>query len=256
MYGVYWPALDRALHCGYPWSMFNFDDEEIRRFERDLDRFKHRAFPFATKQTVNEAAKGTRRIAVLGFKQDLTLRNKFTVQSVQFDLSKTLNVRHQAATVGSIAGYMESMEFGAIKTKKGGVGTPIATPYASGESMDAMIRTRLPRKAHTMRAIQLARRRKSTSRKQRNAIAVQQAAKGGRKFVYLDLGRTKGIFKVVGGKRNPTPRMVWNLSHQSVVIPRRPWLKPATDEIQLRMPNMYKAALKFQLRKHGLFNGR
>ena len=163
--------------------MFNFDDKEIRRFERDLDRFKHRAFPFATKQTLNQAAFATQRITRLGFKQDLTLRNKFTVQSVQVDQARTLNVRRQAATVGSIAGYMADQEFGAIKTKKGGVGTPIATPYAAGESMDARVRTRLPRKANTMRAIQLARRRKSTGRKQRNLIAVQQAAKGGRKLV-------------------------------------------------------------------------
>lgn len=233
--------------------MFKVNTQDIKEMEADLKAFAHRAFPFATKQTVNDAAFAAQRIARADVRNSLTLRNKFTVQSIQVEPTRTLNVRQQAAVVGSIADYMEDQEFGAIKVKRGKQGIAIATGYSAGQQ-GRQPRTRLPRRANQMQVIQLSKRRnKATSRKQRNIVAIKLAATSGRKFVFLDLGRRQGIFKVTGGKRRPKIKMVHDMSRQSVVIPRNPWLAPAVAEAQRMIPAFYADALRFQGRRLGLF---
>lgn len=234
--------------------MFGVDNRDIKRMERDLKEFAKDALPFATRKTLNDAAFQTQKIARVDIQDDLTLRNRFTVQSIQVDQARTLNVRRQESVVGSIADYMEDQEFGAVKSKGGKEGVAIATSYSAGQGEDAQPRTRLPRKPNKMANIQLQRRRKKgSSRKQQNFIAIQQAAQSGRKYVFLDLGRRKGIFKVTGGKRRPKINMVHDMTKQSVVIPKNPWLKPAFDETTRMLPAFYADALRFQLRRRNLF---
>ncbi|ARB06240.1 hypothetical protein SppYZU01_03 [Shewanella phage SppYZU01] len=234
--------------------MFGVDNRDIRELERDLKTFANRAYPYATRQTLNDTAFQAQRIAREDVRNDMVLRNRFTVQSIQVDQARTLAVSRQAATVGSIADYMEDQEFGATKAKKGSEGVAIATSYSAGQGQDAQPRTRLPRKPNKLANIQLQnKRRRGSSRKQRNLIAIKDAAASGNKFVFLDLGRRKGIFRVTGGKRNPKIRMVHDLSNQSVVIPKNPWLKPAFDESLRMLPAFYADALRFQLRRNGLF---
>lgn len=234
--------------------MFGVNTRDIKEMERDLKTFAKDAFPFATRKTVNDAAFQTQKIARVDIQRDLTLRNRFTVQSVQVDQARTLQISQQEAIVGSIADYMEDQEFGAVKSKSGKEGVAIATSYSAGQGENARLRTRLPRKPNKMANIQLQRRRKKgTSRKQQNLIAIKQAAETGRKYVFLDLGRTKGIFKVTGGKRRPKIKMVHDMSRQSVVIPKNPWLKPAFDETTRMLPAFYADALRFQLRRRNLF---
>lgn len=229
--------------------MFGVDNRDIRELERDLKTFANRAYPYATRQTLNDTAFQAQRIAREDVRNDMVLRNRFTVQSIQVDQARTLAVSRQAATVGSIADYMEDQEFGATKAKPA-----IATSYSAGQGQDAQPRTRLPRKPNKLANIQLQnKRRRGSSRKQRNLIAIKDAAASGNKFVFLDLGRRKGIFRVTGGKRNPKIRMVHDLSNQSVVIPKNPWLKPAFDESLRMLPAFYADALRFQLRRNGLF---
>ena len=234
--------------------MFNVNTRNIKQMESDLKTFARQALPFATRQTVNDAAFQTQKIARADVREDMVNRNRFTVQSIQVDRARTLQVRRQAATVGSIADYMEGQEFGAVKSKTGKEGVSIATAYSAGQRQNARPRTRLPRKANKMAQIQLQRRRKGcNSRKQQNLIAIKQAASTGRKYVFLDLGRRKGIFKVVGGKRRPKIKMVHDMTRQSVVIPKNPWLKPAFDETTRMLPAFYADALRFQLRRRNLF---
>lgn len=234
--------------------MFGVDTRDIKEMERDLKTFARKAYPFATRKTVNDAAFQAQRIARADVREEMVNRNRFTVQSIQVEQTKTLQVSRQAAVVGSIADYMEDQEFGAVKTKTGKEGVSIATSYSAGQGDNAQPRTRLPRKPNRMANIQLQRRRKKgTSRKQQNLIAIKQAAETGRKYVFLDLGRTKGIFKVTGGKRRPKIKMVHDMSRQSVVIPKNPWLAPAFEETTRMIPAFYADALRFQLRRRGLF---
>ncbi len=179
--------------------MLKLDDKELKRFERDLKTFGARAFPFATKNTVNTAAFRTRKAATHIVSNRMTLRNRHTIQSIRVEQTKTLRVERQAAIVGSTAKYMLDQEFGAVHK-----GKPIATSYAAGQGMGVQPRTRLPRKANRMQNIQLKKQRyRGNSRKQRNLVAIKEAAASGRKLIFLDLGRRQGIFRVVGGKKRP-----------------------------------------------------
>ena len=235
--------------------MFKLDDSAIKGLEKDLKTFADRAFPFATKATLNKGAFTAQKLARKDVSIKMVERNRFTQQSIQVDQARTLNVRRQAATVGSIADYMEDQEFGAVKRKGGSEGVSIPTGYSARQE-GQQTRTRVPRKANKLASIRLSKvGSRASSRKQRNLIVIREAASGGNKFIFLDLGRRKGIFKVVGGKRRPKIKMVHDMTEQSIRIPRNPWLKPAVDRTQILMPGFYRDALIFQLKRQNLFTG-
>lgn len=235
--------------------MIKVDDRQIKKLERDLKHFNDKAFPFATKNTVNTAAFDTQRVARLRVSNTMTERNRFTQQSIRVEQARTLDVKRQAAIIGSTADYMEDQEFGGTKRRTGRKGVAIPTGYSAGQS-GSKPRTRLPRAANKLQRIKLKNKRKTgRTRTQQNKAAIMEAAKSGNKFVYLDLGKSEGIFRVVGGKRKPRIKMVYNLSHDSVRIPARPWLKPSVDAVRTTVPGIYAKSLRFQLRRLGIFDG-
>lgn len=237
-------------HCGY---MITIDDKQIKEFERDLKVFASRAYPFATKSTVNSAAFLTQKTARRDINVKMVTRNRFTIQSVRVEQARTLNVSRQVAIVGSTADYMADQEFGGVNVKTGGEGVAIPTGYSAGQERQQP-RTRLPRKPNKLSNIQLKRRRgKAVGRKQRNVQAIKAAARSSNKYVYLDLGNRKGIFKVIGGERRPRLKMVYDLSRVSTPIPKNPWLKPATNDTRHKIPAIYLKALQFQAKRHNLF---
>lgn len=234
--------------------MFKIDTKDIKRLEDDLKTFAFRAFPFATKSTLNRSAFEAQSAARANVSKDMIERNKFTKQSILVEKAKTLNVRRQSATVGSIADYMEDQEFGGVKRSQGKQGVPIATSYSAGEGMNSGARTRVPKRANALQNIQLNKKRgRGKNKRQRNLIAVKEAAASGNKYVYLELQKKKGIFKVVDGKRRPKLRMVHDLTEQSVTIPKSQWLRPAVQRVEVLMPEFYREALIFQLKRHNLF---
>lgn len=234
--------------------MFAVDDKNIKNLESDLKTFAIKAFPFATRNTVNAAAFAAQKIAKTDVRMNMINRNRFTEQSIRVEQTRTLQISQQASSVGSIADYMEDQEFGSVKSKGGKEGVAIATSYSAGQGENTRPRKRLPRKPNTLANIQLQRRhKKGSNRKQQNIIAIKQAAISGRKYVFLDLGKRKGIFKVVGGKRLPKIKMIHDMTKQSVIIPKNPWLKPAFDESVRMLPAFYADALRFQLRRRNLF---
>lgn len=233
--------------------MFAIDDRNIKNMERDLKTFASKALPFATRNTVNGAAFAAQKIAKTDVRESMVTRNRFTEQSIRVEQTRTLRVSQQAAIVGSIADYMEDQEFGATKVKTGKEGVAIATSYSAGQE-GQQPRTRLPRKPNKMVNIQLRKRkRKGSSRKQRNIVSIQQAKATGNKYVFLETHRTKGIFKVMGSKRKPRIKMVWNMSRQSVVIPKNPWLAPSVVKTEAKIPELYAKSLRFQLKRNNLF---
>jgi len=234
--------------------MFEINSSDIKKLEADLKQFAERSLPFATKKTLNDAAFAARAISQSDVKRSMVLRNKFTLQSIQVRQAKTLRISKQESIVGSTAGYMEDQEFGATETKTGKEGVQIPTSFSAGQGQDSQPRTRLPRKANTMQQIQLSKGgRKTYSKKQRNLVAIKEAAASGRKYVFLDLDKSKGIFKVTGGKRRPKIKMVHDMSNPSIIIPKNPWLLPAFNEAIRMQPAFYADALRFQARKQGLF---
>lgn len=228
--------------------------KNIKRYENDLKNFKNKAFPFATKATVNGLAFQTMKNSKELIKNKMVLKNQFTSRSIRVEKAHTLKISKQEAIVGSVLDYMEDQEFGTTKRKDGKHGVAIATGYSAGQENQK--RTRLPRKPNKLKNIQLQRRAaKAKTRKQRNFIAIQDAANSNRKYVFLDLGKTKGIFKVIGGKRNPRIKMVYSLKKQSVRIPANPWLLPSTMKANSQRDKIYLEAIIFQLKRHNLFKG-
>jgi len=238
--------------------MFDFDDKKLIQLEKDLKKFSDRAVPFANAAMLNKTAFETRKISQHIIRNKMITRNKFTVASVRVNKAKPVpNINRQQSEVGSIAKYMADQEFGAQKTAKGKQGTPIATTTASGEGENAKKRRRLPKRVNKLAVIQLKNRGvKSKSRAQKNFIRVQQALKNNDKFVYLETSRRKFIGRIVKKGKDAKVKMVWDLSRRSVVIPRNPWLKPATDSASKKMPMFYRDALKFQIERQKLFRSR
>ena len=225
--------------------MFGINDRDIRRLERTLGEMSARAIPYATRNTLNQAAFAVRAEYQKNIRDDLINRNKFTERSVRVERAQGTNITTQKATVGSIADYMDEQEFGDTKTANGAFGVPLATSYSAGQTGQ---RTRLPRKPNKMQNINLrGRGGRSRSRKQQNFLAVRMAAQSGSKYVFLDLDRGAGIFKVVGGKRRPKVKMIHDLSRRSVVIPANPLLRRSTDAVAPRMPDLYRDSLEFQI---------
>lgn len=234
--------------------MFDITTRDVRKMENDLKAFQRKALPFATRNTVNQAAFTAMREARQNVGDDMVERNRYTRQSIRVDQARTLAISRQAATVGSIADYMADQEFGATKAKTGKEGVAIPTSYSAGQGRDAQPRTRLPRKPNKMANIQLRKRsKKGASRKQQNLVAIKTAAGNGHKYVFLDLGRRKGIFRVTGGKRRPKIQMVHDLTKQIVTIPRNPWLFPAVERTKPQVQRLYADSLRFQLRRYALF---
>lgn len=234
--------------------MFKVDNSKVRKLERDLERFKDRAVPFAVRDTLNRTAFDARRLSVRKVRTEMVLRNKGTEQSIQVDKARGLNVQTMESTIGSTQGYMEDQEFGATKTSRGKRGTPIPTSAASGEGRGVVPRKKAVPRSRTLGRITLRNERiKTKSKKQANFLKVKLAAKSGHKFVFLSLQRHPGIYRVSGGKRNPQIDLMYDMSQKSVFIPRNPWLKPSVDKATERMPEFYRRSLTFQLKKHRLF---
>jgi len=238
--------------------MIKIDDRNIKQLEQTLKDVKFKAFPFATKATLNGIAFKAMGFARGIIKRDMISRNKYTEKSVLFEPTKTLNLKRQMSVVGSIAPYMELQEFGGTKRKKGKHGVPIATSYSSGEGEEARPRTKLPTRGNKLKNIKLLNRRTS---KQNLIIKVGQAVRTGRRHIFLNFGKGKkrGIYKVVGGRSvkrgwpgNAKLKMIWDLSETSVRVPKSPWMQPAVKRTEPFAQKIYEDALKFQLKRLGM----
>lgn len=221
------------------------DMTQAKRLENKLDRLARKAIPFAVASTMTGAAFATQRAGRDIVAEKMIQRNSYTRKSIQVDKARP----GRPAVVGSVADYMAVQEFGGTKADP-----VIATSYSAGLAEGTKPRTRLPRKPNKMASIQLKRGGSASAmtRRRRAMVKVKEAAENRDKFVYLDLGKRKGIFKVLGGKRKPRIRMVHDLSRSSVTIPKTPWLQPATKVGQAEIPRLYVESLMFQMKRRGI----
>jgi hypothetical protein len=225
---------------------------EIRnaqRLERDLEKFAARAVPHAVRTALNKSAFEGRTIWQGELDQKMVLRNNWTKRSIQVDKATGVNLPTMQATLGSRADYMAFQEEGDTRAKKGKHGVPIPTGVASGEGRGAQPRRRVVSRANRLSSIHLGT-RVGASRRQRNAITIRQAIASGRKHVFLELDRHVGLFRISGGKRKPKVDMIFDLSRNSVNIPKNPTLEPTLRRLGPRLPGMYAAAIIEQLRRH------
>ena len=251
-----WGALVSLPVLWYYAVMLTLQDDKIKQFESDLKTFASRAYPFATKNTLNQAAFSAREGYIANARGSMQLRTKFTERSIRVETVRGLNVGRQRAIVGSTADYMEDQEFGKTIRKSGKTGVPIATTVASGEGEGVQPRRRIVPRSRRLSNIALRNKGvKALSKGQKNFIKVKETAKSGRKFVFLDTRNHPGIYRVTGGVRRPKVKLVWDMSKESVVIPRNPMLAPAVEDAKRVMPFLYEQALIFQMKRQGLFKG-
>lgn len=250
-------GVDASPTLWHTVGMLKIDTTDIDAMVRDLEFYKRRAYPFATKQTINDAAFATRKQYINQMRSKLTTRNRWTQQSARVETSRTLDIGRQSAHVGSIEGYMERQETG------GTIRDPnIATATASNEGDTAYPRKRLPTKRNRRANIRLAKRRRAKTPAQDLVFKAQDAVNNGNRLIYLDgeAGPTKGIYRIVGGRKTKRGwpkgarlRMLWDMSRSSVRTPATPMLSPATDHTSRRLPELHRKAVMFQLKRHGLF---
>lgn len=211
--------------------MLKIDDSAIIRYEKLLRNLNRQGIRYANKSAVAGMAFQCRKEAIEIVGEKLLLRNKWTVQGMRVEK------RRDSASMGSIRGYMERVEFGGTKSS---VGVP--TSAAAGQGMKTRPRTRVVRRALYMSKISLPSRvRRAKSRMQANAIAFRRA----KPFAYMDLGRRKGIFR----RRGRKVTMIYDLSKPRVDIPKNPWLKPAVEATRPHSPKIYFDALEYQLKR-------
>jgi len=238
------------------------DLSDVRRFERDLGALYKNALPYAVVDANNGIAFDMRGSWNGRLRNSFTLRNRFTERSIRVDKASIADSR---AIVGSVAPYMKTQEFGAKEKKKGRYGVAIPT----NEARVSKDHKKLVRKHYQVQNITILRngrlQRGPNARKHRNRVAIAQAAAApaGKRFAFLDFGVRRGIFEVrgsssKGGRRvgKHRIRMVQDLSHAMVDIPKRPTLAPTVQRGLHRGPSIYVKALQRQIDRQRLFKTR
>jgi len=242
--------------------MFRIDDKETKRLEKHLGVLKDRAFPFATKETLNRTAFVAQKMYKRNIQRKLITRNKYTEQSIRVEMAKGLNIRNQMSVVGSTADYMEDQEFSGTKRKTGKHGVAITTSFASGEGRGAQPRKRLAKKKNKMRNIKLKnKKRVAKTAKQALLFKVQDAVTSGNRTIFHRFTNSRqGILRVVGGRKGfkrgwpkgAKLEMIQDLSKATVFIPKTPLLKPAYEKATKQMPRIYRDSLRYQIKKHNI----
>lgn len=252
-------AKIRAVLTTGQTAMIRVDLGDFKRLEKSLGAFAKKAGPYASREALNKTAFDARADIQSRIGDQLTERNQFTRRSIRVDRTRSLEITTQKATTGSVAEYFDELEEGQRKTpKSGSKSVPLATAYAAGQRG---IRTRMPTRRNAMRNLTL--RQKALvakNPKQRNVLLVQDAVNSGRRLLYLELGKTKGIFRVVGGKAHATKRgwprgarlkMIYNLSKTSTPRPKQAIFAGMARDIGPVLERNYQRAIDFQLKRLG-----
>lgn len=232
-------------------NLLHVDTRQLKKFERDLRNVKASAIPYAARATINTLAFESQRTWRADLPGKMKLRSKYTQSSVQVQKATSLNISTQAATVGSTASYMATQELGDSQTKKGKHGVPI--PAAAPGKRKTRGRVA---KGKQLRAIKLGTTQGKPlggiGRGIRKQALVRLAAKGGG-FAFINLGKSQGIFHVKMGAKRLLVKKVWDLTKQSVRIPRNPSMQPSVKKVSSLRDGIWREALIFQLRRHRAF---
>lgn len=229
-----------------------FASPDLVRARDALIRFARQGVPYAARFALNKSAFEARQEWQEQIEDSMTLRNTWTKRSIRVKKASGRNIRNMKAIVGSVAEYMATQEHGDTLQKQGKHGVSIPTSVSSGEGRGARPRRKRVRRPNRLRNIQLRHRPSGMKRKQRNAVAIRQAFAAGRKFVFLELERYQGIFRIAGRKRNPRLDLVWDLTQATVRIPATRTLEKTLGAIKSRLPDLHREAIQEQLRRHGV----
>lgn len=227
------------------------DIRGAKEMVRDLKTLRLRAVPFAIRNALNTTAFAARSIWQGEIRAAFTLRNQYTVRSIQVERATGFDPKTMVAKVGSTAAFMGKQEKGGTVTGKSGR-KPIPGPVAAGLAPGAK-RTRLVRQGFRLGAIKTGHPTLTGSRHQRNAIAIAVALRAGSKRAVLERpGGRKGLFIVGGSDKRPTTRLLWDVSRSSVRVPAEPTLQRTMAAVGVKTPHIMEAAMLQQLNRFSI----
>lgn len=227
--------------------MIKVNLRDFTRLSRDFETIQKRALPHATRQTLNDLAFKGRGLWQDEMQRRFILRNDFTTRRVFVDKATGTNIPRMKSVLSSPNENLVKQEQGGVETHA------IPTGIATGEGRGVTPQHRLVRRPNKVSAITLGARVTSGTPAQRNAAAIQIAARKGQKFVFLQLRRRKGLFKVVGGRRSPRVEMVWDTTRKSVKVKPHPTLGPAVRRLDAMVPSIMQAAVVQQFKHYKVF---
>lgn len=224
------------------------DNRALVRLEHDLGRESITAVKHAQRAALNDLAFDARRQAVVAVKRKMTLRNTWTLRSIQV---RRATIGDLTSRVGSIAPYMETQEDGGSRAKKGKHGVPIPTKAARvGRSKRRVVRRQNWQRKLSVARINARRFRRIRNKRQRTAAIAAQARREGKRYVFLDtVPRRKGVYDMRGKRMT----MLWSVSRPIVTIRKRPWLEPSVDQSITRGLRFYRFRLQQQWNRRGMF---
>lgn len=217
----------------------------LNKLVRDLQRFRAKALPFAMRRTLNDTAFAARKLWVAEIQRTLTTRNTFTERSLRVERATGRNITGMRAVLGSTASYMGDREVDS-RTTEG----PVPTTVASGEGRSGKPRRKLVRRPNRIGAIALPDKVRRGSRKQRTAVTIATAARKGHRYVFLELERRKGFFRLTGGMRRPKLDLLWDTRQKSHRVKAHPTLGPALQRVMRLLPDIQRKALLDELRRN------
>jgi hypothetical protein len=211
-----------------------------------LERFSKRGLAAASRETLTNLAWAARPIWQKELEQAHTLRNTFTGRRVLVAPARGSQMRTMEARLGHTEKYVADLEYGRGGTPRGGSGAvPIPELAARGGDQKRLVGK--PNKLSTIGKLTRGRKPRGATYKARNAQALRVAKKAGSKFAVLEGPRSRGIFRVLGGRKKLKVRKVWDLSHRTVSRPRRPTLQRTLDAVLTLGPEIAHRAMTKQL---------
>lgn len=225
----------------------------LAELERELEQLAKRSVPYAARETLNGLAFAGRQIWQRQMADSLTLRNAFTARRALVERATGSRLEGMQAVLGHTEDYMRRLEYGiGERARRGGLAIPTET--AAGQSVGSLRagRKRPVRPSLIIRQLgKIKRQSKSMPRKARNARAVREAIANGSRLAYLELDRRRGIYKIMGGRKRPQIRKLYDLSRRAVPLPRIPTLQQTLDLTLLQGPDIALAAIQRQLDRAG-----
>lgn len=230
------------------------DLNQFKALARDLEKFSKNGMGHASRNTLNKAAFNARTAQLAEVRKSLTLRSTFTTRSIQVQKAVGTDVKMMMAVVGSVAPYMADVEQGEKQHTKGKHGVPIPMPGAAGQAPGSKRTKRIRRQNYRGNfELSASKPRNPSSAKasaQRNAMAIRQAAKAGGRMAFLDLGRSRGLYRVSGGKKTVRVKLIYDLSHKTVESKPIPTLQRAVDQIAPTIGSIAIDEMTAQLRRY------
>lgn len=231
----------------------NVEFRGLDELQRELEQLAKRSIPYAARETLNGLAFAGRKIWQDQMASSLTLRNQFTQRRALVDRATGSRMPDMQAVLGHTEDYMRRLEYGiGERARRGGLAIP--SEAAAGQAKGSLPagRKRAVKRSLVIRVLgKIKRQSKSMPRKARNARAVREAIKNGTRIAYLELDKRRGIYKIMGGKKRPQIRKLYDLSRRSVPLPRIPTLQRTLDAALLQAPTIALAAVQRQLDRLG-----